>query len=88
MWLRLMRGMLALHASQPKHVSGVLCRNLPNVHEERLLDNPEGWHGAELSVTIAGNWQYYRNKILKYLQQIAVITPYAQARATSVGDRG
>jgi DNA topoisomerase VI subunit B len=51
------------------------------VHEGRLLDNPHGWHGAELSVTIAGNWQYYRAKILKYLQQIAVITPYAQARA-------
>ena len=54
-------------------------RNQPNVHEQRLLDNPDGWHGAELSVIIAGNWQYYRAKVLKYLQQIAVITPYSQA---------
>jgi hypothetical protein len=48
------------------------------VHEQKLLDNSDGWHGAELSVIIAGNWQYYRAKVLKYLQQIAVITPYAQ----------
>ncbi|EFN52240.1 hypothetical protein CHLNCDRAFT_26891 [Chlorella variabilis] len=55
-------------------------RNQPNVHEQKLLDNGEGWHGAELSVVIAGNWQYYRAKVFKYLQQIAVITPYAQFR--------
>ena len=31
------------------------CRsNQPNVHEGKLLDNKEGWHGAELSVVIAG----------------------------------
>jgi len=54
------------------------CRNQPNVHEQKLLDNADGWHGAELSVVIAGNWQYYRAKVLKYLQQIAVITPYSQ----------
>lgn len=53
-------------------------RNEPNVHASKLLDNPEGWRGAELSVVIAGNWQYYRPKVLKYLQQIAVITPYAR----------
>lgn len=29
-------------------------RNQPNVHESKLLDNPDGWHGAELSVVIAG----------------------------------
>ena len=55
-------------------------RNQPNVHEERLLPNPDRWHGAELSVVIEGNWQYYRSKILKYLQLVAVITPYCQAR--------
>lgn len=52
-------------------------RNQPNVHASKLLDNPDGWHGAELSVIISGHWQYYRSKVLKYLQQIAVITPYA-----------
>lgn len=47
-----------------------------HVHKEER--NPANWHGAELSVTILGNWQYYRAKILRYMRQIAVITPYAQ----------
>ena len=54
------------------------CRNEPNVHEAKMLDNPDRWHGSDLSVTILGNWQYYRAKIIKYLRQIAVITPYSQ----------
>lgn len=58
-----------------------LRRNQPNVHEQKLLDNPDHWHGAELSLIIAGNWQYYRSKVLKYLQLIAVITPYTQVAA-------
>lgn len=43
-----------------------------------MVDNPDRWHGSALSVTIQGNWQYYRAKIIKYLRQIAVITPYSQ----------
>jgi DNA topoisomerase-6 subunit B len=53
-------------------------QNLPNVHESAELPNNDGWHGAELSVTISGTATFYRAKILKYLQQIAVITPYAE----------
>ena len=94
-----------------------------------MRDNADQWHGAELSLVIAGHWQYYRAKVmplrmhpavindtdvrpvarqpvasrcrdqqlylalttsadvanstpqvLKYLRQIAVITPYAQFR--------
>lgn len=44
----------------------------------RKESNTEDFQGAKLAVTILGNWQYYRSKILKYLRQIAVITPYAQ----------
>lgn len=66
--------------SSPWTLPAACRRNQPNVHEQKLLDNGEGWHGAELSVVIAGNWQYYRAKVFKYLQQIAVITPYAQVR--------
>jgi DNA topoisomerase VI subunit B len=69
--------------------SGLLPRNEPNVHESAMRDNPSRWHGAELSLIIAGHWQYYRAKILKYLRQIAVITPYAQFafRYSAVDDR-
>ncbi|EFJ46844.1 hypothetical protein VOLCADRAFT_62055 [Volvox carteri f. nagariensis] len=50
---------------------------IPNVHLEEQLPNPDHWHGSCLSLTIEGNWQYYRSKIVRYLRQIAVITPYA-----------
>jgi len=56
----------------------MLCRNEPHVHVHKEEPNPQKWHGAELSVTILGNWQYYRAKVLRYTRQIAVITPYAQ----------
>lgn len=56
----------------------VSCRNEPHVHVHREESNLLKWHGAELSVTILGNWQYYRAKVLRYMRQIAVITPYAQ----------
>ena len=56
------------------------CRNEPHVHVHKEESNPLKWHGAELSVTILGNWQYYRAKVLRYMRQIAVITPYAQFR--------
>lgn len=53
-------------------------KNEPHVHVHKEELNPQKWHGAELSVTILGNWQYYRAKVLRYMRQIAVITPYAQ----------
>lgn len=48
------------------------------MHAESKDPNPDGWHGATLAVTILGNAHLYKAKILKYLHQIAVITPYAQ----------
>ena len=53
-------------------------RNEPNVHKEEKIANPGDWHGAELSVIIEGNWTAYRNKVLSYLRQLAIVTPYAQ----------
>mmetsp|Transcript_21443 Transcript_21443/g.47025 ORF Transcript_21443/g.47025 Transcript_21443/m.47025 type:complete len:686 (-) Transcript_21443:69-2126(-) len=52
-------------------------KNEPNIHKEEKLPNPDKWHGAELSVTIEGNWSTYGFQVLKYLRQLAVITPYA-----------
>ncbi|XP_031494160.1 DNA topoisomerase 6 subunit B isoform X2 [Nymphaea colorata] len=53
-------------------------RNVPHVHAHEKLDNREKWHGAEIQVIIEGNWTTYRSKILHYMRQMAVITPYAQ----------
>ena len=48
-------------------------RNEPNVHKAEELANPKGWHGSELSVTILGNWQYYRAKIHKYVPMVKAL---------------
>eukprot|EP00798_Chlamydomonas_sp_ICE-L_P022158 gene22158-29222_t len=52
-----------------------IFKNEPNVRLEEQLSNDDDWHGAQLSITIEGNWSTYKNKIIKYLRQIAVITP-------------
>lgn len=44
----------------------------------QMLGNQEGWHGTKLDLTIQGAWASHRAFILRYLRQIAVITPYAQ----------
>ena len=34
--------------------------------------------GSTVSLTIGGNWTTYKSKIIRYLEQLAIITPYAQ----------
>jgi DNA topoisomerase-6 subunit B len=53
-------------------------KNIPNIHIHEKRSNTEGWRGAELQVTIEGNWTTYRSKIISYMRQMAIITPYAQ----------
>jgi DNA topoisomerase VI subunit B len=55
-------------------------RNEPKVEVHEKLPNPQGWRGAEISVTVGGNWTTYRGKVLAYFQQLAVITPYASLK--------
>eukprot|EP00177_Eucheuma_denticulatum_P008854 GFKZ01016072.1.p1 GENE.GFKZ01016072.1~~GFKZ01016072.1.p1 ORF type:complete len:719 (-),score=110.52 GFKZ01016072.1:1545-3701(-) len=57
-----------------------IARNLPNIIQHSVKENPEGWSGTKVSVTIEGNWSTYRAKILLYVRQMAVITPYSQFR--------
>lgn len=49
------------------------------MHEVKKLPNTGNWQGAQLTLVIAGQWQHYRTRILKYLRQIAVITPYLRS---------
>ncbi|CAM6127753.1 unnamed protein product [Calypogeia fissa] len=60
------------------HLDIDINKNIPNVHKHEKRPNPDGWRGAELQVTIAGNWTTYRSKIINYMRQMGVITPYAQ----------
>nr|CAB3453005.1 unnamed protein product [Digitaria exilis] len=53
-------------------------KNVPHVHLHEKRENKTHWHGAEIQVIIEGNWTTHRSKILHYMRQMAVITPYAQ----------
>ncbi|THU59228.1 hypothetical protein C4D60_Mb03t22750 [Musa balbisiana] len=53
-------------------------QNIPHVHLHEKRENKDKWHGAEIQIIIEGNWTTYRSKILHYMRQMAVITPYAQ----------
>ncbi|KAG9156216.1 hypothetical protein Leryth_021623 [Lithospermum erythrorhizon] len=53
-------------------------KNTPHIHLHEKRDNKERWHGAQIQIVIEGNWTTYRSKILHYMRQMAVITPYAQ----------
>ncbi|KAL5708005.1 DNA topoisomerase (ATP-hydrolyzing) [Ranunculus cassubicifolius] len=61
-------------------------KNIPHIHLHEKRDNKERWHGAEIQVVIEGNWTTYRSKILHYMRQMAVITPYAQFLFKFVSD--
>ncbi|KAJ4969616.1 hypothetical protein NE237_002715 [Protea cynaroides] len=61
-------------------------RNIPHIHLHEKKESTEAWHGAEIQVVIEGNWTTYRSKILHYLRQMAVITPYAQFLFKFVSD--
>ncbi|KAG0464467.1 hypothetical protein HPP92_020108 [Vanilla planifolia] len=53
-------------------------QNIPHIHLHEKRENKDHWHGAEIQVIIEGNWTTHRSKILHYMRQMAVITPYAQ----------
>lgn len=53
-------------------------KNEPKVLKLEELPNTEGWRGTEISVVIGGSWTHYCSKVITYMRQLAVITPYAQ----------
>ena len=72
----------------PKHVSTCvldidITNNCPRIIEHTQKTNSTAggqspWVGTELELLIAGNWTTYKSRIVQYLQQLAIITPYAQ----------
>ena len=53
-------------------------RNCPIIVKEDRLEMLDHWHGADITVTIKGNWKAYGYRVLSYFRQLAIITPYAQ----------
>ncbi len=54
-----------------------IYKNTPRIKSRTEEPNEDGWHGAEIGLTIAGKWSTYKQKVLQYFQQLAVITPCA-----------
>ena len=55
-----------------------IYENEPKILKHTKRTNHDGWLGTQVQVMIAGNWTTYKNRILTYLQQLAIITPYSQ----------
>ena len=55
-----------------------IYKNRPRVIEHTQEDNKEGWIGTQMQVLVAGNWTTYKSRVVQYLQQLAIITPYAK----------
>eukprot|EP01137_Pigoraptor_chileana_P015407 Opistho-2@71290 len=55
-----------------------IYKNQPHIIAHDKEPNASGFRGTEISVIIEGSWTSYRAKILQYMRQMAVITPYAE----------
>lgn len=67
----------------PTHVSSCILdidiyRNEPRIVEHTKSLNRTGFIGTTVRVLIAGNWTTYKSRIVQYIQQLAIITPYAE----------
>lgn len=63
-----------------------MAKNIPTVISHGTSSNNDNWRGTEVSVTIQGSWTSYRAKLLLYMRQMAVITPYAEFRLSFRAD--
>ncbi len=59
-----------------------IYRNQPRVIEHTKILNTTGYQGTAVRVLIAGNWTTYKSRIVQYIQQLAIITPYAELSMT------
>jgi DNA topoisomerase-6 subunit B len=55
-----------------------IMKNEPVVLEKRSIDNPNGWHGTNVTIHLVGDWQRSKSKILEYIKRTYIITPYAE----------
>jgi DNA topoisomerase-6 subunit B len=54
-----------------------IARNEPIVVRHVRERNDAGFRGTTMAVTIEGNWSAYRARVLQYVRQLSIITPYA-----------
>jgi DNA topoisomerase VI B subunit len=59
-----------------------IYKNQPRILDHTQCQNKSGFVGTTVRVLIAGNWTTYKSRIVQYLQQLAIITPYAALEMT------
>jgi len=59
-----------------------IYKNQPRVIQHTQEPNTEQWIGTEIQVLVAGNWTTYKSRVVQYLRQLAIITPYARLEMT------
>jgi DNA topoisomerase VI subunit B len=59
-----------------------IYKNRPLVLEHTEHPNTDNLIGTTVRVLIAGNWTTYKSRVVQYLQQLAIITPYAALQMT------
>ena len=59
-------------------------KNEPRVKVHQQMPNDGGMRGSELALVVGGNWSTYRSYIVRYLRQMAVITPYAARNSGAI----
>ena len=52
-------------------------RNRPNVLSRTVEDNPDHWRGTVVEFSLEGDYQRAMPKILEYLKETAIVSPYA-----------
>ena len=52
-------------------------RNRPIILDRKMLLNKEGWHGTIVEFSLEGDYSKAMPRILEYLKQTALVTPYA-----------
>jgi len=57
-----------------------IYKNEPRIisHTKKLNADKPPFIGTCMTVLISGNWTYYKSRVTTYLQQLAIITPYAR----------
>lgn len=56
-----------------------IAKNEPKIISHKKLNNAiKKWVGTELSILIAGNFTTYKARIVQYLRELAIVTPYAK----------
>ncbi|MHA1238827.1 MAG: DNA topoisomerase VI subunit B [Candidatus Odinarchaeia archaeon] len=52
-------------------------KNKPIIEEMNVYENSDNWRGTLIEVTLQGDYNRAKSRILEYLKQTAIVTPYA-----------